>query len=239
MPPFIIDVSAAQPPGSIDIASARAAGMIGAIVRAEYGTRIDAAFHAWMDLFIAAGVAVGVYAFQLTDHDPLDEVDVLMRELDAYALDYGVALDIETRNNASPGNVTTWARSFIEEVEQRSGDPFGAVYTAAGFWSSLGDVGLDAYWATRKLWVANYGVPWPHVPHPWGGWKLAGGPVLWQAYGNTIWKDRATGQQKWGKVQPGPSWIKIASAYPTPWSRAEVDVSLLPGDDDAPLRVAI
>ena len=235
----IVDISVAQPLGSIDFAKAKLDGVVGCIVRAEYGKSIDAYFHRHIEAAMAAGMRVGAYAFQMTDADPTDEVAALANDLRlaGYALDYGVSLDVETLNHQAPGNVVTWADAYIEEMQQQLGQPFGMLYTGPGFWRSLGAVGQTAAWAARKLWVANYGVSSPMLTPPWGKWQQPGGPVLWQAYGNTIWKLPASGESKWGKACPGPGWVKIASAYPAAWSAGEVDVSVLPGDDDAPLLV--
>jgi peptidoglycan hydrolase-like protein with peptidoglycan-binding domain len=235
--PFIIDVSVAQPVGSIDLVCAKACACIGLIARAEYGTKIDGTHHPWLDAAEGAGLRTGVYAFQMTDADPDDEVKALVAELGGRKLDYGVSLDVETRNGASPGNIVTWSDAFISEVEQARSEPFGMLYTGPGFWNGLGVVAQDAKWATRKLWVANYGASSPARVLPWAVWGKDGGPVLWQRFANTIWRDNATGQQQWGKAQPGPSYVKIANPYFSPWSRAEVDVSQLPGSDDASLLV--
>ena len=116
--PKIIDVSAAQPLGSIDVAAAKADGVVGAIVRASYAAKIDAYFHKHIESFIAGGLRVGVYHFQYTDQDPQAEVAALANELRVagYPLDYGVTLDVETLNHQSPGNVVTWASAFIDEL---------------------------------------------------------------------------------------------------------------------------
>lgn len=240
--PKIIDVSVAQAIGSIDAAKAKADGVVGLIVRAEYGTHIDANFHAWVEWGIQNGFHVGAYVFQMTDADPQDEVRVLLGALGSYPLLYGVSLDLETRNNASPGNITTWAKAFIGDVEQARSEPFGLVYTAYGFWTSLGDVATkDEYWASKKLWIANYGVQTPMVPAPWKPWLHDGGPALWQRFGNTIWQNIVTRESKWGPACPGSpnQWKRIASAYAPniAWSSGEVDVSVLPGADDSPLLV--
>jgi Glycosyl hydrolases family 25 len=234
---LIGDVSVAQPIGSIDAASAKAAGIVGWFVRAEYGVKIDASFHGWADWVVENDFKLGVYSFQITDADPDDEVDALVPELARYTLDFGVALDIETRNNASPGNITTWSLGYADRMEQALGQPFGPFYTGPGFWTSLGIVAQAPDFLKRKLWVAHYGVSVPMACPPWAKWGQPGGPVLHQRWGNTIWQDQATKQQKWGKAQPGPGYVRIASGFSAPWSKCEVDVSQLPGPDYTPLLV--
>ncbi|HTQ45598.1 MAG TPA: GH25 family lysozyme, partial [Polyangiaceae bacterium] len=97
----IVDISVAQPLGSVDFAKAMLDGVVGCIVRAEYGKTIDAYFHRHIEAAMAAGMRVGCYAFQMTDADPADEVAALANELRAsgYVLDYGVSLDVETLNH--------------------------------------------------------------------------------------------------------------------------------------------
>lgn len=240
MTPIVHDVSAAQNPASIDWGRARdEGGCVGAFVRVEYGKSIDAAWHAHAQRILSAGLGLGVYTYELPGVDPDDAVEQLVRELDDYVLDYGTFVDAETANHQAPGVVVSCALAICTGVDMARadrGEPATGIYTGAGFWSSLGDVGKTDEVKARRLWVANYGVSSPAVPAPWGKWKQPGGPVLWQAFGNTIWKDRASGEQRWGKVQPGPSWVKIASAFPTPYSAGELDTSLLPGSDDSPLR---
>ena len=160
-----------------------------------------------------------------------------MKELNGRRLDYGISLDVETRNGASPGNIVTWSDAYINEMEQARGEKFGMLYTGPGFWNSLGVVAYDLRWLKRKCWVANYGTATPMRVLPWPAWKQPGGPVLHQRWGNTIWKDTSSGQQAWGKAQPGPTYVKIAAPYFSPWSRAEVDASQLPGADDSDLLV--
>lgn len=234
--PIIHDVSVAQDPASVDWGRARdEGGCLGAFVRAEYGKAIDAAWHAHAKRVLDAGLKLGVYTFELAGVDPDDQVEALLREVDGYVLPYGVMVDVETMNNQGPGVVTSRVLAVCNGVDAerlQRGEPSAGIYTGPGFWSSLGDVGRAPEFAARRLWVANYGASSPMAVAPWGRWKAANGPVLWQSHGNTIWRDPLSGQQKWGKVQPGSRWVKIASAYPTPWSAGELDTSQLPNDDD-------
>lgn len=229
MTPLILDVSSAQNPLLCDYARARdESGVVGVMVRVEYGQTIDHQWLAHSERVFAAGLPLGCYVYALVDADPCDEVDSLVAALGGKVPALGVWLDVETRNNHAPSDVLTWVDRFGGELGAVS-IPMG-IYTGKGFWSSLGAASADPKWAARKLWVANYGATSPAVPAPWGAWGQPNGPVLWQRWGNTIWQG-PNAAQTWGKLSPGPGWRKVASSFPIAGISGEVDVNVIAGDD--------
>ena len=233
---LVLDVSSAQDPVLCDYARARAeSGVVGVIVRVEYGQTIDHRWLAHAERVAAAGLPLGCYVFALVDADPCDEVNSLVAALGGSVPPLGVWLDVETSNNHSPSDVLNWCDRFCGELDAVGIDT--GIYTGKYFWSSLGVASADPKWAARKLWVANYGASSPAVPAPWGPWGSPSGPAMWQRWGNTIWQGPG-GAQRWGALSPGPEWRKVASSYPIAGIAGEVDVNVLAGDDLARLTAA-
>lgn len=180
----IVDVSQFQ--AGVDYAKVAAAGFRGAIVRAAWGTAIDAAAAGHMARFRAEGLIVGVYGAARPElKNPRDQARALLRGMgETYTRAF---LDLETRGGLSNAELIDFAEQYCDEVDKE-----GAL--SCGFYdypdhelhlqpelaaSSLGG---------RPLWQAFYGgaQPWapspdemPHVSLPWHA------ATLWQYGGDT------------------------------------------------------
>lgn len=234
LPPIILDVSSAQPPGSIDFPTAKAeSNVVGVIVRVEAFSKVDPAFFKWAELVLNAGLPLGAYAFQYTDDDPKDEIKATVVALLPFKGKLGLGLwnDVETLNKHSPTQTVVWDLAYQAGTEDALGQPTG-LYTGVGFWKALGVEGQRSEYGTRRSWFAQYGSPKLDVPPGFCPFGETYGPCLWQFSGNTIWLNPSTREQKWGKVAPGPQWKKIASANPVAGCHGmEVDCSRVAGDD--------
>jgi hypothetical protein len=233
LPPLVLDVSVAQDAASIDYAKAkRLANVVAVIVRVEQFSKVDRAFFAHAAKILGAEIPLGAYAFQNTDDDPRDEVRATVDAIRALKapLRAGLWNDVETLNNHSPTQTLTWDDGYMQGTQDALGQPTG-LYTGLNFWRMLGDAAKADRYATRRLWLAQYGRETPEWLAPWPTWPAQYGPILHQRWGNTIWKDPTTGEQKWGPIAPGPRWVKIASAHPVPGVPGEVDGSQIAGGD--------
>jgi lysozyme len=94
-------------------------------------------------------------------------------------------LDFEVAKGLTAVDALARAVAFLDAVESAWGNGCsGIVYASPSFISQLatlagpaGQPSLAAL-ATRRLWVANYGVPAPSVPAPWTAW------TVWQFAGD-------------------------------------------------------
>jgi GH25 family lysozyme M1 (1,4-beta-N-acetylmuramidase) len=231
--PLVLDLSCAQGSAApFDFARAkREANVVAVILRVEAFSRVDALFFAFAEKVLKEGLPLGAYAFQNTDDDPRDEVRATVDAIKKLGapLRAGLWNDVETLNNHSPTQTLAWDDGFKQGTEDALGQPTG-LYTGLNFWRTLGDAARADKYVERRLWIAQYGRETPEMLAPWPAWPNQYGPILHQRWGNTIWLNRATREQKWGPLAPGPQWVKIASAHPVPGCPGEVDGSQLAGD---------
>jgi lysozyme len=179
-----IDVSYHQ--GSIDWARVADAGKGFAFVRASAGTlTADVAYDTNRDGARAAGVVVGSYHFgnpDSTANDALNEARWFVQNATVGSGDLVPVLDLEVSNGLGAAALTTWARTWLTEVESATGvRPL--IYTTPNFWSSS-MAGTD--WFARngyQVWVAH--------------WTSASQPTVpagnWAGHGWTFWQHSSTG----------------------------------------------
>lgn len=182
----IIDVSKWQ--GRINWPLLAASGRIdGAIHKATDGrSEVDERFFENFDGSLATGKLVGTYHFAQPDEEPGDAA----KEADHYVATVSkrwdrspliFALDIEKARHVRKGRpFVTWARTFIEQMEQRTG-LLGWIYTGGPFWDehdgNLSDYDAE-FFAGRPLWLAAYVVdPAPFVKN-----------TPWREVGHTLWQ---------------------------------------------------
>jgi lysozyme len=179
-----IDVSYHQ--GSIDWASVAGAGKRFAFIRASAGTlTADTAYSTYRSGARAAGLTVGSYHFANPDTAPNDaanEAAWFLKNATIASGDLLPVLDLEVANGLSSSALTTWAQTWLANVETATGvKPL--IYTTASFWSSS-MAGTD--WFARNgygLWVAH--------------WTTASQPSVpasnWAGAGWTFWQHSSTG----------------------------------------------
>jgi len=232
--PVVCDVSCAQFPAADDWERAhRESNVVGVIVRVEAFSKVAANLFRHCERVLKAGLPLGAYGYQNTDDDPRDEVAATLKALRAVGLEnfrLGVWNDVETRNNHSPTQTLVWDDGYAQGVADGTGQPTG-LYTGLNFWRMLGDDAKADRYASRRLWIAQYGSSRPDQLAPWPAWPEQYGPRLHQRWGNTIWRDGRTGEQRWGREAPGAGWTKIASANPVAGCAGEIDCSQIAGND--------
>jgi len=132
-----------------------------------------------------AGLAVGSYHFANPDsatNDALNEARWFVQQATIESGDVVPVLDFEVSNGLSAAALTTWAQTWLAEVESATGvRPL--IYTNPNFWSTSM---ANSDWFARngyRLWVAHWtSAAQPGVP--------AGG---WAGNGWTFWQHSSTG----------------------------------------------
>ena len=179
-----IDVSYHQ--GAIDWDRVANAGKDFAFVRASAGTLTsDVAYDTNLAGARAAGVAVGSYHFGNPDsapNDALNEARWFVQNATVGSGDLVPVLDLEVSNGLGSAALTTWARTWLTEVESATGvRPL--IYTTPNFWSSS---------MANTDWFAQNGY------HVWvAHWTSASQPTVpagnWGGHGWTFWQHASTG----------------------------------------------
>ncbi len=161
-----IDVSHYQ--GTIDWPTVAAGGMGFAFVKATQGTTsVDALFAQNWQGVQAAGLLRGAYHFYQPGDDPAAQAAHFLSVVQCAAGDLPPVLDIETAGSQTPAEIVPGIEIWLAAVEAAVGCP-PIVYTAPGFWSSLGTAAFGQY----PLWVAEYGVSTPKLPAGWTSWAF-------------------------------------------------------------------
>ena len=179
-----IDVSYHQ--GTIDWGRVATAGKAFAFVRASAGTLTsDVAYETNRAGAHAAGIAVGAYHFGNPDsgpNDALNEARWFMQNAMVESGDLVPVLDLEVSNGLGATALTTWARTWLTEVESATGvRPL--IYTTPNFWSS--SMANTDWFAQNgyRVWIAH--------------WTSASQPTIpagnWGGHGWTFWQHSSTG----------------------------------------------
>ncbi len=193
MPSTIIDVSAAQ--GRIEWPVLAASGLVdGAVCKATEGHGyVDPKFAANFDGARASSLLIGTYHFAHPDElagDAATEADhyvsTVSQRWDRSPLIF--ALDVEeARKIRSGAPFRAWCRTFLEQMEQRTG-LLGWVYTGGPFFDQADGTPTDddvEFFAARPLWIAAYVddptryvglTPWRKVGHTLHQWSGDTGP---------------------------------------------------------------
>ena len=185
-PAFLDGIDVSYHQGAIDWARVAGAGKAFAFVRATAGTLTsDVAYARNRADARAAGVAVGSYHFGNPDsaaNDALNEARWFVQNATVGSGDLVPVLDLEVSNGLSAAALTTWARTWLTEVESATGvRPL--IYTTPNFWSSS---------MANTDWFAANGY------HVWvAHWTTAAQPTVpagnWGGHGWTFWQHSSTG----------------------------------------------
>jgi lysozyme len=162
-----IDVSYYQ--GDITWSRVRRAGVQFAFIRVADGTTIlDSQFAANWAGARRAGVLRGAYQFFRPEEDPIEQANVLVRELRARGRgELPPVIDIEVTSGLPLSTVVARARVWIEHVRSQLGvEPI--VYTNYGMFRWGGAEPL----AHHLLWLAHYTQQCPSIPPPWSRWTF-------------------------------------------------------------------
>ncbi|WP_051630404.1 glycoside hydrolase family 25 protein [Afifella pfennigii] len=161
----VIDISHYN--GAVDLAAAKADGIIGVIQKATEGTGyVDPSYAANRDKARAAGLLWGAYHFGTGAGGAAQATHFLSVVGDDPAT--LLALDFEA-NPSGPSMSLEEAKAFIVAVARRRGR-FPGFYSNARIADELGDH-VDPLLARCWLWAARYGSA-PVVPKTWPTWTM-------------------------------------------------------------------
>jgi lysozyme len=156
-----IDVSAWQ--GTIDWEKARANGAAFVFIKASQQLFADRCFSDNWHGSRAAGLPRGAYHYLTWDAPPGAQAHFFTRLLKDDPGELYPVVDYE-ESAGCPLQAAARLRVFIEEVEAILAQPC-MVYTSPGFWQAHGS--QDAFFGSRPLWLAHWGVERPAIPLPW------------------------------------------------------------------------
>jgi len=157
---FGIDISKYQNPDLIDYDKI-AEQVDFVIMRIGFGWTKDIYFERHYLAFTERGVRIGVYHFPLNTRLQ-EQANLVKQALDGKRIEVGLWVDVEaTYQSRSEIN------AYIPILESTIGAEVG-IYTSYSKWLEI--MQNETRWASRRLWVANYGVTVPRLPSPWKKW---------------------------------------------------------------------
>lgn len=158
--PFGIDISKWQNPDLIDY-DKLASQVDFVILRIGFGWSKDIHFERHYLAFTERGVRIGGYHFPLNARLQ-EQADLVKQALDGKRIEAGLWVDVEaTYQSRSEIN------AYIPILESTLDTEVG-IYTS--YWKWIEVMQNETRWASRRLWVANYGVTVPRLPSPWKKW---------------------------------------------------------------------
>lgn len=158
--PFGIDISKYQNPDLIDY-NKIADQVDFVIMRIGFGWLKDIHFERHYLEFTQRGKRIGGYHFPLNTRLQ-EQANMVKQALDGKRIEVGLWVDVEaTYQSRSEIN------AYIPLLESTL-DTEAGVYTSYSKWLEV--MQNETRWASRRLWVANYGVSVPRLPSPWKKW---------------------------------------------------------------------
>lgn len=158
--PFGIDISKYQDPTTIDYDEI--AGQVDfVILRIGFGWAKDIYFERHYLAFTERGVRIGGYHFPLNTRLQ-EQADLVKQALDGKRIEAGLWVDVEAQYQSR-----SEINAYIPILESTIGAEVG-IYTSYSKWLEV--MQNETRWASRRLWVANYGVSVPRLPSPWKKW---------------------------------------------------------------------
>ena len=160
--PFGIDISKYQNPDLIDYDEITSKVDF-VIMRVGFGWAKDIHFERHYQEFTRRNVPIGGYHFPLNTRLQ-EQADLVKQALDGKRIEVGLWVDVEaTYQSRSEIN------AYIPILENTVDTEIG-IYTS--YWKWLEVMQNETRWASKRLWVANYGVTVPSLPSPWKKWCL-------------------------------------------------------------------
>ena len=155
-----IDLSKYQDPATIDYDKI-AEQVDFVILRIGFGWLKDIYFERHYLAFTQRGKRIGGYHFPLNTRLQ-EQADMVKQALDGKRIEAGLWVDVEaTYQSRSEIN------AYIPLLESTLDTEVG-IYTSYYKWIEV--MQNETRWASRRLWVANYGVSVPRLPSPWKKW---------------------------------------------------------------------
>jgi len=166
-----VDVSKFQ--NTIDWTQVANAGISFGYAKATEGTTfIDPTFQTNFAAMKAAGVKRGAYLFFHPGQDPTAQANLFLSTLMQAGFTSGdliPAIDVEESDGQSPATIVSHLQTTVRTIQSAIGVSL-VIFTAPGFWNSLGD---PTAFAGNPLWIANIGASCPNIPAaPWTTWTL-------------------------------------------------------------------
>jgi lysozyme len=160
-----IDVSHYQQ--VVDWAKVKAAGIAFAFAKATDGLNSDPTFaRNWAGIG-NAGLLRGAYHFFRPLKDAAAQAKHFMDVVSLAVGDLPPVLDVETADGASNDAMQSGVKTWLDTVAAQTGvTPM--IYAAPGFWNQH----LNDQFGSHPLWIAEYGVPSPKLPHGWTNWNF-------------------------------------------------------------------
>jgi lysozyme len=153
--------------GNVDLAQAKAAGIMGVIHKGTQGlTYIDPMYKINHAKAQAAGLLWGTYHFGV-GADGAQQADYFLKQVQPGPQDL-LILDFES-NPQGPSMTLDQARAFINHINTTVGRLPG-FYSGYYIREQLGN-NHDPLLASCWFWLAQY-APVPNVPAPWNNWTL-------------------------------------------------------------------
>lgn len=159
---FGIDLSKYQDPATIDYDKI-AEKVDFVILRIGFGWAKDIYFERHYLAFTERGVRIGGYHFPLNTRLQ-EQADLVKQALDGKRIEAGLWVDVEAQYQSR-----SEINAYIPILENTIGTEIG-IYTS--YWKWFEVMQNETRWASKRLWVANYGVTVPSLPSPWKKWCL-------------------------------------------------------------------
>ena len=160
--PFGIDISKYQDPTTINYDEI-AEQVDFVILRIGFGWAKDIYFERHYLAFTERGVRIGGYHFPLNTRLQ-EQADLVKQALDGKRIEAGLWVDVEAQYQSR-----SEINAYIPILENTIGTEIG-IYTS--YWKWFEVMQNETRWASKRLWVANYGVTVPSLPSPWKKWCL-------------------------------------------------------------------
>lgn len=158
--PFGIDISKYQDPATINYDEI-AEQVDFVILRVGFGWLKDIYFERHYLAFTERGVRIGGYHFPLNTRLQ-EQANLVKQALDGKRIEAGLWVDVEAQYQRR-----SEINAYIPILESTIGAEVG-IYTSYSKWLEV--MQNETRWASRRLWVANYGVTVPRLPSPWKKW---------------------------------------------------------------------
>lgn len=110
----------------------------------------------------------GAYHFYVTEDDPEEQARFFLSRVERLAPgDLPPVVDIELLGKGTSGDLGAKLQRFLDIVERELGVK-PVIYTGVNFWNAH----LPDTFGRYPLWIAEYGVDEPRLPHGWSQWHI-------------------------------------------------------------------
>ena len=135
----------------------------------------DPMFSSYFEQLKERGVFKGAYHFYVVGDDPEVQADNFIKIVSLEPGDLPPVIDIETMHNQHDPQLAKDLRVFVDKIEKYYHKK-PILYTGPRFWNQH----IHKSFSDYDLWVAEYEVPEPQLPHGWEKW------AFWQINENQV-----------------------------------------------------